>query len=193
MSSRELLAAVLADAAAWARGRMWIPRAPLLLYLLVAGVRHLKDPEYQTLLFGGVTFGIHELGHVLFSPLGEFMSFAGGTITQLLAPLAAGAVLVLWRKDGEPQRDWFGASVALCWLSFSLFNVATYVGDARDQYLELLGLSPEPQHDWAYLLGALGLLEADHALAFLARVLAFACWAASLTFGAWLLNCMRRS
>ena len=101
-------------------------------------------------------------------------------------------MLLLYRQDGEPQRDWFGVSVALAWLSFSLFNLATYVGDARDQYLPLLGFSEEPIHDWNYLLGKLGLLEADHALAFLMRVLAFACWVAALAFGGWILNRMRR-
>ena len=193
MSAREALDAVLADAADWARGRWWMPRALLLLYVLVAGIRHLRDPEYQTFLFGGVTFGIHELGHLLFAPFGEFLSFAGGSIAQVLAPIAAGAVLLLWRRDGEPQRDWFGATIATSWLSFSLFNLATYVGDARDQYLELLGLSEEPQHDWNYLLGKLGLLEADHALAFLVRAVAFAAWVVALGFGTWLLNRMRRS
>lgn len=187
MSVASIARHVADDARAWASGRAWIWRAPILLYLVVAGVRHLRDPEYGSLLFGGVTFGVHELGHVVFSPFGELLGIAGGSVAQVLAPIAAGAVLLLWRRDGEPQRDWFGASVALAWLAFSLFNLATYVGDAQDQYLELVGLGPEPQHDWHYLLDALGLLGADHALAFAIRVVAFACWASSIAFGAWLL------
>ncbi len=193
MTAREIAAAIADDARAWARGRWWIVRAPLLLYLAVVGVRHLRDPEHASLLFGGVTFGIHELGHVLFAPLGQWMSIAGGSLSQILAPIAAGAVLLLYRKDGEPQRDWFGASVALAWLSFSMWNLATYVDDADDQALALIGMTDEPIHDWNYLLDSLGLLAADDALAGFLRVLAFATWLGALAFGGWLLNTMARS
>lgn len=193
MNARDLLGFVIADARDWARGRSWLWRAPLLLYLAVVGLKHLRDPEYGSLMFGGVTFGIHELGHVIFGPFGEFLGFAGGSITQVVAPIAAGAVLLLYRKDGEPQRDWFGVAVALAWLGFSLFNLATYIGDAREQSLPLLGLSDEPQHDWAYLLGEMGMLKLDGFFAFLTRVAAFASWATSLVFGGWLLNVMRTS
>ena len=179
MTLRDLASRARDDAREWAQGRSWAWRLPVLLYLAYVGVRHLANPEYAT-IFGGITFGIHELGHVLFGWAGEFIGIAGGSIAQLLAPIAA--TLVLLR-----QRDWFGVSVTTCWLAFSLFNLATYVGDARDQYLPLVGLSDEPEHDWAYLLGAVHLLEADHALAFLVRVVAFATWAAAVAFGSWLL------
>ena len=183
MNFADLAGRIRDDALEWARGRNWIWRLPILLYLVYGGVRHLGDPYYST-IFGGITFGIHELGHVLFSWAGEFLAIAGGSICQVAAPVAAGVVLL-------KQRDWFGACVALAWLAFSLFNLATYVGDARAQELPLLGLSDDPEHDWAYLLGALHLLEADHALAFLVRVIAFASWGAAIVFGAWLLWQMR--
>jgi hypothetical protein len=191
MSARELLRGVLDDARDWAQGRAWWWRVPLLVYLAVAGVRHLASAEYASFLFGGVTFGIHELGHVVFAPFGEWIGIAGGSLAQVLGPIAAGAVLLLWRQDGEPQRDWFGVSVAGCWLAFSLFNLATYVGDARNQDLPLVGLSDDPIHDWHYLLDSVGLLSLDTTLAFLLRVVAFATWATSLAFALWLLRQMQ--
>lgn len=172
------------DARDWCRGRSWIPRLPLLLYLAYAGVKHLGDETYSS-LFGAITFGIHELGHVVFAPLGEFMSIAGGSICQIAAPIAAGFVLLR-------QRDWFGVAVAAAWLGFSLFNLATYIGDARAQELPLLGLSDDPLHDWHYLLDAFGMLRLDGAFAFLTRVGGFLSWAAAMAFGGWLCWEMRR-
>lgn len=34
-----------------------------------------------------LNLGIHELGHMLFRPAGEFLCIAGGTILQLLIPI----------------------------------------------------------------------------------------------------------
>ena len=180
----------LDDAASWAEGRWWLPRLVLLVYLVYAFWHHFRDPEYSSFLFGAATFGVHELGHVVFAPLGQFLGFAGGSIAQILAPMGVGAAFLYWQRDGEPQRDYFAFSVAGFWLAFSLYNLATYVGDARRQLLPLLGLSSDPQHDWAYLLGQLGLLQHDLRIAGLIRLVAFVVGLASLLFAAWLLRKM---
>ena len=187
------LETLMDDAADWASGRWWLPRLPLLAYLAYAFWHHFRDPDYSSFLFGAVTFGVHELGHVVFSPFGEFLGFAGGSIAQFLAPLAAGLGFLFWQREGEPQRDYFAFAVAGSWLSFSLYNLATYIGDARRQLLPLLGLSSDPQHDWAYLLGHLGLLQHDLKIAGMVRLAAFASGVLSLLFGAWLLKKMASS
>lgn len=180
---RELLAEHAADAAEWCRGRSPVPRAILLAYLVYAGLRHLGSAEYSD-LFGGLDFGIHELGHVVFGGLGRFLGALGGTFWQLAVPVIAFFGFLR-------QPDYFAVSVAGAWLSFSLFDVARYVADARAMALPLIGLVPDPEHDWNLMLGALGLLSADHAIAFLIRVVAFALWGASVAFGIWLLREMR--
>lgn len=43
-------------------------------------------------LFSGIIFGAHELGHLFWMPFGEWMSVAGGSLTQLLLPIGAAAV-----------------------------------------------------------------------------------------------------
>lgn len=181
---------LLEDAADWARGRWWAPRLLLLAYLAYAALQHFRDPEYSTFLFGGVTFGVHELGHVVFSPLGEFVGIAGGSLAQILAPILVGVGFLFWQRDGEPQRDYFALSVAAFWLSFSLHNLAMYVGDARHQDLPLLGLSSDPIHDWNYLLGSMGLLEYDLRFAGLIRLAAVGISLVALGFSAWLLKRM---
>ena len=174
-----------ADALDWCEGKSWIWRAALLVYLTYAGLRYLTNFHYAS-IFEGISFGIHEIGHLLFSPLGRFLMFAGGTITELAAPIAAGFLLLR-------QRDYFGISVAGCWLSYCAFSVARYMGDARAQQLPLLGLSDQPEHDWHYLLSTVGLLNADTALAFVTRVVAFAILLASITLGVWLCRNMGKN
>jgi hypothetical protein len=150
----------------------------VLCYLGWAGVRHLRDPLYSS-LFGGITLGIHELGHLLFDFAGRFLGTAGGSIAQVAAPAAA--AWMLYR-----QRDFFGVAVGGAWESFSLWNLATYVGDARARELPLVGLVPDPVHDWNWLLSRLGILSWDGALAALTRIAAFSIWAASMALGVWL-------
>jgi len=167
------------DARAWCSGKSWIWRAPVLAYLGWAGVRHLRDPLYGS-LFAGITLGVHELGHLILGPLGAWPGIAGGSLAQLAVPAAA--VWILAR-----QRDYFGIAVGMAWLAFSLFGLATYIGDARARELPLVALTPDPIHDWNWMLGRLGLLSADHALAFVCRAAAAVLWAAAMVLGGCLL------
>src|SRR5258706_14990973 len=83
-----------------------------------AGV-HGSFPNLPNLVF-------HEAGHILFMPLGPFMTVLGGSLTQVLVPLVcAGAFL--WQI-----RDPFGAAVAIWWAGENLIDVAPYINDARD-------------------------------------------------------------
>lgn len=75
----------------------------------------------------------------------------------------------------------------------SLHGLAAYVGDARARDLPLVALSADPIHDWNWILGHLGLLSWDHALAGLLRLASFGVWAASLAAGTWLCLEMARS
>jgi hypothetical protein len=178
--SEELEPPFFEAAEEWCRGRNWIVRAPLVLYLALVFYRHLRDPVYGSLLFGGVTLGVHELGHVIFAFLGQFIGILMGSGTQVLVPIV---VIFIFLR----QEDYFGMAVGGAWLSFSLFNLATYIGDARLMELPLVGLGPDPMHDWHYLLTKTGMLDHDRGLAFLTRALAFTIGIGSLAFAGWLL------
>ncbi len=175
-----------ADAVAWAQGRMWWPRALLLVYLAYAGWRHYSDSEYGS-LFSGLTLAIHELGHVVFGFLGEWLSVAGGSLTQVAAPVAVAFVLLR-------QRDYFGVAVGGAWLSMSLSNLAVYVADARAEELPLVSIgNGDVVHDWNYLLGSMHLLAKDAAIAGAIRAAALACLVLSVLLGVWLCRVMARS
>ena len=93
------------------------------------------------------------------------------------------------------SRDYFGASVGGFWLSYSLYELSAYVGDARSKDLPLVGFasSEDLEHDWGYLLGALHMLPADHFFAFVLRMLGLAAGVGSCAFAVWLLITMARS
>ena len=148
----------------------------------MAGVERLAlpgRPEYGS-IFSGIIFGSHEFGHLFFAPFGELLMVAGGSLMMLLVPLGAGALLLA-------RRDWYGTAVAGCWLSFSLSNLAVYIGDAVAQELPLVSFSPDGgEHDWYYLLNQFNLLSYDLHIAMLTRRLAFAVLAASFIGGLWI-------
>ena len=92
--------------------------------------------------FDNVDLVFHEAGHVIFSPFGEIMCVAGGTMMQLLVP-AALAVYFLTR------RNRYAAGIVMMWLGQNCVNAARYAGDAVKLELPLLGGG---MSDWTYML-----------------------------------------
>lgn len=139
--------------------------AGLALLLGYDAQRVIRLAPEATGLFGGITLAFHELGHVLWSPLGEWFAIAGGSITQLMVPIAACMVL---RRQG----DNLGAIMPLFWLASSLGNLAAYVADARalDLPLVSIGDGEEVIHDWNYLLADAGWLSRDAQVAAWCRI-----------------------
>jgi len=134
-------------------------RLALTTALAVYGVYYLLHPDHYGLL-DHVDLAVHETGHLVFGPLGEFLGMLGGTLFQLLVP---GAFVWYFTRRG----DRYAAAVALWWVAQSCWNVSVYVKDARSQELPLVGGG---EHDWAYLLGELDLVHHDQALGTLVRL-----------------------
>jgi hypothetical protein len=130
-----------------------VARRALTLALLAYGLygfAHLGEGS----LLDSVDLAIHETGHLVFGPFGEFVGFAGGTLFQLIMPLLF--VGYFWRAG-----DRHAASVALWWVGQNCGHIAPYAADARAQELPLVGGG---EHDWAYLLGRTGLLAHDRGI-----------------------------
>ncbi len=124
----------------------WIPLAIYVAWLTMAYEFHFLD--YVNLAF-------HEAGHIFLAPFGSVLGMLGGTLGQLFFPFACG---VHFLRLG--QR----ASALVCgvWFAESLMYVAHYMADAREMNLPLVG---GEIHDWNWLLGRLGWLEASDSLA----------------------------
>ncbi len=127
----------------------------------------------------------HEAGHVIFRLLGDFMTVLGGSLMQLIIPVAVFLVFLL--KRGNP----FGASVGLWWSGQSLTDLAPYIADARALRLPMLGGGTGADrpgfHDWQNILERLGLLSYDRVLGGIADSVGIALMALALIWGAALL------
>jgi hypothetical protein len=119
---------------------------------------------------------LHEGGHmVLFflaylpvigsSSVTSFLITAGGTLAQLVAPLAVIATQY-WKKNV------LGSIVGFYWLGLQLVDISFYMDDARCRCMGVY-LSPTEgiqygvkEQDWTYMFGHLGVLNYDHEIAF---------------------------
>ncbi|HMN08981.1 MAG TPA: hypothetical protein PKC83_09375 [Gemmatimonadaceae bacterium] len=135
--------------------------------LAAYAARRLANADYWDLL-DDVDLAIHEAGHVIFQPFGDHGMTAGGSLFQLLVPLAFVAYFVT-------RRDRFAASVVLAWVAVNLLNVASYIGDARAQELPLLG-GENAVHDWWYLLTEWDALGRDREIARGVRMVGALAW-----------------
>ena len=112
-----------------------------------------------------VDLPIHETGHLLFRPFGEFISVAGGSLFQIIVP----AVFVgyfIWNKK------YYSAAIVLFWVGQSIINVFVYAGDAVVMRLVLTGGLTGSEggfHDWNYLLTETDLLDKTQLIAKIIR------------------------
>jgi hypothetical protein len=164
-------------------------RTILYLVLLVWGIRFMTSSVESGYAANSVlhlvNLPFHEAGHLLFLPLGMFMSALGGSLGQLLMPLICLGTFLL------KMRNPFGAAVCLWWVGQSFMDMAPYIADARAMRLILLGgitgHEADGYHDWNYLLGRLDWLEHDLLLADLTHNAGRACMLLFIVWGGVLL------
>lgn len=94
---------------------------------------------------------IHEAGHLFFMPFGTVMMFLGGSILQILLPLAWFAIALRQRSSVAP--------FPLFWVGENIMDVSLYIRDAQVRHLPLLG-GHRSGHDWFNILSRWDLLEA---------------------------------
>ncbi len=176
-----MLDSLIEQAKAWSMGKQWWWRSILLGWFGFIFYGFLKDPQYYCVL-ASLNLPIHEGGHVLFGWAGKFMAVAGGTITQLAAPIFG-----MW--NFYQQKDFFAISLCFGWLSTNFFNISVYMADARVMQLDLVSLSADQEviHDWNYLFSHMGLLQQDHNVAGIVWLLAVTSMSLCLLTGTWLL------
>jgi hypothetical protein len=113
-----------------------------------------------------VDLPIHETGHLLFRPFGEFMMVAGGSLFQVIFPAVFLGYFV-W------QEKYYSAAIVLFWVGQSILNVFVYAADAVVMQLVLTsGLtgSEGSFHDWNYLLTVTGLISSTKTVAGIIRL-----------------------
>lgn len=127
-----------------------------------------------------INLPFHEAGHVLFSPFGDFMTTLGGSLMQVLVPLACGAAFLTTHWNP------FAAAVMGWWAGENLMDVAIYINDARALQLTLIGGQTGAEvdgHDWERILTLTNSLHLDHTIANIAQFLGAAVMAGCLVWG----------
>ena len=114
-------------------------------------------------LIDGVNLVIHEAGHLVFRPFGEFLSIAGGSLFQVIVPTVFAGYFYFNRKP-------YSYALVLFWAGESLLNVSVYAADSVAMQLPLLG-GDNSIHDWNYMLDHLGLLRQTASIALFIRAL----------------------
>lgn len=130
-----------------------IGRSLLILFLLFFSFQLLSSPnpwifiDYLNLL-------IHEAGHLILLPFGQFIHVLGGSTMQIFIPcLFFGYFL--------RRQEFFSVSFTLFWIADNIINVAAYMKDAIPMSLPLLG-GDNVIHDWNYLFSTTHLLPASY-------------------------------
>jgi len=118
---------------------------------------------------------IHECGHPLFSGFGYTMMIMGGTLAELLVPLLCAAYF-FWRREIS------GAAFCGFWFFENFPYIGTYMADAREQALPLVGSG---DHDWGILFGQWGLLLQDQKIGGTTRAIGWMGMVAVLGWLAW--------
>ena len=148
-----------------------VGRAVLLAMLAWWTVRFVPHPLDAERIIGSflhlIDLPFHEAGHLVFAPLGEFMTALGGSLLQVIVPIVCAVAFVR-------RGDSFSAAVCSWWAGASLVDLGPYIADARALQLPLIGGATGAEvygHDWESILSTLGWLHRDRALGMSAHVL----------------------
>lgn len=177
------------NAREWSQGRHWLPRAIMWGWFCWMLLHHWKSDEYTSFL-GGLNLGIHEFGHLIFGPMGQFTGVFGGSLFQCLVPVIS--IVMFYR-----QEDYFAFSFSFVWLGTNLIGVARYMSDARALQLELVspfgGGDGEIIHDWNFIFHKWNCLQHDTTIGAATRWAGIAAMGLGILWGAWILWLMIRS
>jgi len=161
-------------------------RAALLAAIVFYGVKlalmDIPSWEMSSSLIHLPMVPIHEFGHVVFRPFGEFMTLLGGSLFQAVLPLIFGGIFLV------KNRDPFAASVMLWWSAVAVMDIAPYIYDARaPQHILLTGRTGDSgAHDFIDTLGDLGLLNQAQPIGRGAHAFGVLTMLVALAWGAWL-------
>lgn len=130
-------------------------------------------PPLPLTVLDWINLFIHEAGHLFFSPFGFILKLLGGSLMQLLIPMAA---IVVWYV-----RDRLNAHYFLFWLGESAVNVSVYIGDAPYRKLRLI--SSGALHDWYAVLSRWGMLDSAETISAIVFGGGILCMIGSLVLG----------
>jgi hypothetical protein len=133
------------------------------------------------LVIDNVNLIVHESGHLLFGWFGRTLGLWGGTLQELLVPLALASYFIVFRQTT-------GAALCIFFFFENFLYIAVYMADARVQVLPLVTVGDGGGgvgHDWFNIFSSLGLLQQDTAIAAVVKTVG---WLGMLGTVAWLVR-----
>jgi hypothetical protein len=167
--------------AVWDQEWRPVSKAALISWLTFYGLFIL----YALMNWGGFLFIdqvnliVHEAGHLLFSWFGPALGLWGGTLLELLVPLALAVHFAY-------HRQMTGVAFAMFFFFENFLYISVYMADARAQVLPLVTVGDPDAvegHDWFLILSRWGLLQHDVSIARVVRTLG---WLGMLGAVGWL-------
>ena len=161
-------------------------RAALFVVLVLYGVRlvamDVPSWEMASSLMHLPMVPIHEFGHILFRPFGEFMTMLGGSLFQAGLPLVFAGIFLV------KNRDPFAAAVMLWWSAVAVMDIAPYVYDAgQPQHVLLTGRTGDTgSHDFIDVLADLGLLAKAQPVGYAVHRFGAAMLGAAIGWAGWI-------
>lgn len=127
-----------------------------------------------------IEFGVHEASHLAFAFFPSIITAAVGSIGEVIFTLLA--VIAALKS-----RAYFALIFGCIWFMLAANSAGMYMADARSQLIPLVGFSNQPQHDWNYVFGQLGWLNADVFIGGALRGLGDIVGLVALGYGLWLI------
>lgn len=152
----------------------WVVFAYLFMQILSFGVNHQNNLILSGLYL--IEFGVHEVSHIAVGFLPPIFVALAGSIGEI-----AFTVLVLVATIRG--KAYFAVTFAGLWIMLAMSSVGQYMADARSQALPLAGPGETVQHDWNFIFGQLGWLNADTIIGGTVRGIGIAIGAAALGWG----------
>lgn len=101
-----------------------------------------------------ILFGIHEAAHIIMGFLPQVFVASAGSIAEIIFALLLVIVAI-------KEKAYFASIFALLILMLAMNSAGNYMADAVPQAMQLIGPSPDPQHDWHFVFRELGWLDAS--------------------------------
>jgi hypothetical protein len=127
-----------------------------------------------------VQFGVHEIAHVAAAFLPQIMTAAAGSMSELLLTGTFIGVSLYY-------KSYFAVVFSSVWFMLACQSVGMYMSDARSMRLQLVSVGDKAVHDWHFIFGQLGWLQADTAIGMAFKVFGVMVGLVGLSFGLYLL------
>ncbi len=162
----------------WLYIGLWIFFAFLFIQILFFTVENPPNPLLGILYF--IEFGVHEASHLFAVFLPRIMTAAAGSIGEV-------TFTILIVSAALKGRAYFAAIFGSLWVMLAMNSAGRYMADARSQLIPLVGFSNQPTHDWNFVFGQLGWLQADVIIGNTVRGIGDLVGVVALGFGIWLI------